>query len=86
MKKRFVFLKDIILSGFDVKDFLFFTLMELNIQEPGFRRFIIDGSAMNCCFDSVLDKSFKFHDANTVRTVRSILISALFLLKTKIWP
>uniref|UniRef100_A0A6N2KWZ0 Exportin-T n=1 Tax=Salix viminalis TaxID=40686 RepID=A0A6N2KWZ0_SALVM len=36
---------------------------------PGFRRFIIDGSAMNCCFDSVLDKSFKFHDANTSRTL-----------------
>ncbi|XP_057978203.1 exportin-T [Malania oleifera] len=33
---------------------------------PGFRSFIIEAFATNCCLYSVLDKSFEFHDANTL--------------------
>uniref|UniRef100_A0A2P2LED1 Exportin-T n=2 Tax=Rhizophora mucronata TaxID=61149 RepID=A0A2P2LED1_RHIMU len=33
---------------------------------PGFQNFIIEVFAMNCCLYSVLDKSFEFHDANTL--------------------
>ncbi|KAL0354470.1 UNVERIFIED_CONTAM: Exportin-T [Sesamum radiatum] len=33
---------------------------------PGFRSFIIEAFATNCCLYSVLDKSFEFRDANTV--------------------
>ncbi|KAJ4841704.1 hypothetical protein Tsubulata_032461 [Turnera subulata] len=32
---------------------------------PGFRSFIIETFATNCCLYSVLDKSFEFRDANT---------------------
>ncbi|KAK7397511.1 hypothetical protein VNO78_18687 [Psophocarpus tetragonolobus] len=32
---------------------------------PGFRSFVIEAFATNCCLYSVLDKSFEFHDANT---------------------
>lgn len=35
-------------------------------QVPGFRNFVIEKFASNCCFDSVLDKSFELRDANTV--------------------
>lgn len=38
-----------------------------SLQVPGFRSFIIEIFAMNCCFYSVLDKSFEFRDANSVR-------------------
>ncbi|KAF5189196.1 Exportin-t like [Thalictrum thalictroides] len=33
---------------------------------PGFQNFIIETFATNCCLYSVLDKSFEFHDANTL--------------------
>ncbi|KAJ3673170.1 hypothetical protein LUZ60_006544 [Juncus effusus] len=33
---------------------------------PGFRNFIIEKFATNCCLYSVLDKSFDFRDANTL--------------------
>ncbi|KAG9457317.1 hypothetical protein H6P81_001825 [Aristolochia fimbriata] len=33
---------------------------------PGFRNFIIETFATNCCLYSVLDKSFEFRDANTL--------------------
>ncbi|KAM7471868.1 hypothetical protein LguiA_010051 [Lonicera macranthoides] len=33
---------------------------------PGFQSFVIEAFAMNCCLYSVLDKSFEFHDANTL--------------------
>ncbi|KAK1287212.1 Exportin-T [Acorus calamus] len=33
---------------------------------PGFRSFIIETFATNCCLNSVLDKSFEFRDANTL--------------------
>ncbi|KAL6496929.1 hypothetical protein OROGR_028858 [Orobanche gracilis] len=33
---------------------------------PGFKSFIIEAFATNCCLYSVLDKSFEFGDANTV--------------------
>ncbi|KAI5602377.1 hypothetical protein POPTR_001G168100v4 [Populus trichocarpa] len=42
---------------------------------PGFQRFIIDGFAMNCCFDSALDKSFEFHDANTLILFGEIVLA-----------
>ncbi|RDX61303.1 Exportin-T, partial [Mucuna pruriens] len=32
---------------------------------PGFRSFVIEAFATNCCLYSVLDRSFEFHDANT---------------------
>ncbi|MED6205082.1 hypothetical protein PIB30_014770 [Stylosanthes scabra] len=32
---------------------------------PGFRNFVIQTFATNCCLYSVLDRSFEFHDANT---------------------
>lgn len=32
---------------------------------PGFRSFVIEVFATNCCLYSVLDRSFDFHDANT---------------------
>ncbi|KAJ1390755.1 Exportin-1/Importin-beta-like [Sesbania bispinosa] len=32
---------------------------------PGFRNFVIEAFATNCCLYSVLDRSFEFHDANT---------------------
>ncbi|KAJ8755813.1 hypothetical protein K2173_024358 [Erythroxylum novogranatense] len=35
-------------------------------QVPGFQNFIIEAFATNCCLYSVLDKSFEFHDANTL--------------------
>ncbi|XWS16157.1 hypothetical protein CRYUN_Cryun34aG0061300 [Craigia yunnanensis] len=34
---------------------------------PGFQSFMIETFATNCCLYSVLDKSFEFGDANTVR-------------------
>lgn len=33
---------------------------------PGFQSFVIEAFGTNCCLYSVLDKSFDFHDANTV--------------------
>ncbi|KAL6560002.1 hypothetical protein OROGR_005119 [Orobanche gracilis] len=33
---------------------------------PGFKSFILESFATNCCLYSVLDKSFEFDDANTV--------------------
>ncbi|KAF7814037.1 exportin-T [Senna tora] len=33
---------------------------------PGFRNFVIEAFATNCCLYSVLDRSFEFHDANTL--------------------
>ncbi|CAK7356517.1 unnamed protein product [Dovyalis caffra] len=42
---------------------------------PGFQRFIIDGFATNCCFDSALDKSFEFHDANTLILFGEIVLA-----------
>ncbi|KAK6914686.1 Exportin-1/Importin-beta-like [Dillenia turbinata] len=33
---------------------------------PGFQNFMIDMFATRCCLYSVLDKSFEFHDANTL--------------------
>ncbi|XP_011079646.1 exportin-T isoform X1 [Sesamum indicum] len=33
---------------------------------PGFRSFIVEAFATNCCLFSVLDKSFEFRDANTL--------------------
>ncbi|XP_054783899.1 exportin-T [Prosopis cineraria] len=33
---------------------------------PGFRNFMIETFAPNCCLYSVLDRSFEFHDANTL--------------------
>ncbi|XP_027349623.1 exportin-T isoform X1 [Abrus precatorius] len=32
---------------------------------PGFRSFVMEAFAINCCLYSVLDRSFEFHDANT---------------------
>lgn len=43
-----------------VKDFVLFS------QVPGFRSYIIEKFANECCLYSVLDKSFEFRDANTV--------------------
>ncbi|KAG5056349.1 hypothetical protein JHK85_008859 [Glycine max] len=34
-------------------------------EVPGFRSFVIEAFATNCCLYSVLDRSFEFHDANT---------------------
>ena len=38
-------------------------------QLPGFRVFMIEKFATNCCLYSVLDKSFDLRDANSVRYV-----------------
>ncbi|XP_020593420.1 exportin-T-like isoform X1 [Phalaenopsis equestris] len=40
---------------------------------PGFRSFIIEKFASNCCLYSVLDKSFEFRDANTLILFGEIL-------------
>ncbi|KAL0319443.1 UNVERIFIED_CONTAM: Exportin-T [Sesamum angustifolium] len=42
---------------------------------PGFRSFIIEAFAMNCCLYSVLDKSFEFRDANTVVLFGEIVLA-----------
>ena len=60
-KKRFVFLKlacGIVYNECCIKEVVF--------QVPGFRTFIIEVFATNCCLYSVLDKSFDFRDANSV--------------------
>ncbi|XP_019053873.1 PREDICTED: exportin-T isoform X2 [Nelumbo nucifera] len=48
-----------------------------NVEEkvPGFRRFIIETFAMNCCLYSVLDKSFEFRDANTLVLFGEIVVA-----------
>lgn len=46
--------------------------MSLQFQVPGFQSFVIEAFATNCCLYSVLDKSFDFHDANTVSLLISI--------------
>lgn len=42
---------------------------------PGFRRFIIETFATNCCLYSVLDKSFDFHDANSLLVFGEIVVA-----------
>ncbi|KZV37962.1 exportin-T [Dorcoceras hygrometricum] len=42
---------------------------------PGFQCFIIEAFATNCCLLSVLDKSFEFHDANTVALFGEIVLA-----------
>lgn len=42
---------------------------------PGFRNFIIDGFAINCCLYSVLDKSFDLRDANTLMLFGEIILA-----------
>ncbi|KAE8708729.1 Exportin-T [Hibiscus syriacus] len=42
---------------------------------PGFKSFIIDTFATNCCFYSVLDKSFEFGDANTLVLFGEIVLA-----------
>jgi hypothetical protein len=37
------------------------------VQVPGFRVFMIEKFATNCCLYSVLDKPFDLRDANSVR-------------------
>lgn len=42
---------------------------------PGFRNFIIEKFASNCCLYSVLDKSFEFRDANTLILFGEIILA-----------
>ncbi|KAG1366368.1 exportin-T [Cocos nucifera] len=42
---------------------------------PGFRSFIIEQFATECCLYSVLDKSFDFHDANTLVLFGEIVLA-----------
>ncbi|XP_073105728.1 exportin-T-like isoform X2 [Elaeis guineensis] len=42
---------------------------------PGFRRFIIEKFATECCLYSVLDKSFDFRDANTLVLFGEIVLA-----------
>nr|CAD1838027.1 unnamed protein product [Ananas comosus var. bracteatus] len=42
---------------------------------PGFRSFVIDKFAPNCCFYSVLDESFDFRDANTLLLFGEIVVA-----------
>ncbi|KAL0396965.1 UNVERIFIED_CONTAM: Exportin-T [Sesamum calycinum] len=39
---------------------------------PGFRSFIVEAFATNCCLYSVLDKSFEFRDANTENDIKAL--------------
>ncbi|XP_074583228.1 exportin-T-like isoform X2 [Curcuma longa] len=42
---------------------------------PGFRSFIIEKFAINCCLHSVLDKSFDFRDANSLILFGEIVLA-----------
>lgn len=42
---------------------------------PGFQSFVIEAFATNCCLYSVLDKSFDFHDANTLVLLGEIVVA-----------
>ncbi|KAL3528585.1 hypothetical protein ACH5RR_007907 [Cinchona calisaya] len=42
---------------------------------PGFQNFVIETFATNCCLYSVLDKSFEFHDANTLVLFGEIVLA-----------
>ncbi|KAL5579569.1 hypothetical protein UlMin_012011 [Ulmus minor] len=42
---------------------------------PGFQRFLIDNFATNCCFYSLLDRSFEFRDANTLILFGEIVVA-----------
>ncbi|KAL3511614.1 hypothetical protein ACH5RR_024331 [Cinchona calisaya] len=42
---------------------------------PGFQNFVIEAFATNCCLYSVLDKSFEFHDANTLILFGEIVLA-----------
>ncbi|KAI4355426.1 hypothetical protein L6164_004202 [Bauhinia variegata] len=42
---------------------------------PGFRCFVIEAFATNCCLYSVLDRSFEFHDANTAVLFGEIVLA-----------
>ncbi|KAL3824500.1 hypothetical protein ACJIZ3_020529 [Penstemon smallii] len=44
-------------------------------EVPGFRSFIIEVFATNCCLYSVLDKSFDFRDANTMVLFGEIVLA-----------
>ncbi|XP_055825792.1 exportin-T isoform X1 [Solanum dulcamara] len=42
---------------------------------PGFRSFVMEAFATNCCMYSVLDKSFEFRDANTLVLFGEIVLA-----------
>ncbi|CAK9179873.1 unnamed protein product [Ilex paraguariensis] len=42
---------------------------------PGFQSFVIESFAVNCCLYSVLDKSFEFHDTNTLVLFGEIVLA-----------
>jgi len=52
--------------------------MSNGFQVPGFRSFVIEAFAINCCLYSVLDRSFDFHDANTVRYMNYGFVHSFF--------
>lgn len=84
MKKRYFLL----ISTYS--DVLLFITKWLMVQVPGFRSFVIETFATNCCLYSVLDRSFDFRDANTVRFLYSCVIhsfshfSSVIILPSKI--
>lgn len=49
-----------------IKDWCMKTNSNGEEMVPGFQSFIIENFATNCCFYSVLDKSFEFRDANSL--------------------
>lgn len=55
-----------------VKIFSCFHLKISCFQVPGFQSFIIETFATNCCLYSLLDNSFEFRDANTVRLIATV--------------
>ncbi|URE46051.1 nucleobase-containing compound transmembrane transporter [Musa troglodytarum] len=62
--------KDVLLRKLCVQIFMklikdWCTNCNVDDKVPGFRSFIIEKFATDCCLYSVLDKSFEFHDANT---------------------
>ncbi|EPS71317.1 hypothetical protein M569_03439, partial [Genlisea aurea] len=46
---------------------------------PGFRSFVLEAFATNCCLYSVLDKSFDFQDANTLSLFGEILAAQMVM-------
>lgn len=46
---------------------------------PGFRSFVIEAFATNCCLYSVLDRSFEFHDANTFVLFGEIVLAQMVM-------
>ncbi|URE47362.1 nucleobase-containing compound transmembrane transporter [Musa troglodytarum] len=72
--------KDVLLRKLCVQIFMklikdWCTNCNVDDKVPGFRSFIIEKFATDCCLYSVLDKSFEFHDANTLLLFGEIVLA-----------